>query len=54
MKTRKCFLAVMAVCVLFFSGITLVGASAESLSVDEIMDKMEETAPDFSTQKNYG
>ena len=51
MKIRKCFFAVIAVCVLFFSGITLVGASAESLSVDEIMDKMEETAPDFTTQK---
>ena len=51
MKISKCFLAVIAVCVLFFSGTTLVGARAESLSVDEIMDKMEETAPEFTTQK---
>ena len=51
MKISKCFLAVIAVCFIFFGGITLVGASTESLSVDEIMDKMEETSPDFTTQK---
>jgi hypothetical protein len=51
MKIRKCFFAIIAVCFLFFSGITLVGVGAESLTVDEIMDKMEETAPDFTTQK---
>jgi len=51
MKIRKSFFAVIAVCFLFFSGITLVGVGAESLTVDEIMDKMEETAPDFTTQK---
>jgi len=51
MKIRKCFITVIAVCFLFFSGITLVGAGAESLTVDEIMDKVEETAPDFTTQK---
>jgi len=51
MKIRKCFFAIIAVCFLFFSGITLVGVGAESLTVDEIMDKMEETSPDFTTQK---
>ncbi len=51
MKIRKYFFAVIAVCFLFFSGITLVGAGAEPLTVDEIMDKMEDTAPDFTTQK---
>lgn len=51
MKIRKCFFTVIAVCFLFFSGITLVEVGAESLTVDEIMDKMEETAPDFTTQK---
>ncbi|HEC91612.1 MAG TPA: hypothetical protein ENI51_01240, partial [Candidatus Atribacteria bacterium] len=51
MKIRKCFFAVIAVCFIFFSGITLVGVGAESLTVDEIMDKMEETSPDFTTQK---
>ena len=51
MKIKKYFIAIMAVCFLFFSGITLVGVGAESLTVDEIMDKMEETSPDFTTQK---
>jgi len=51
MKIRKYFITVIAVCFLFFSGITLVGAGAESLTIDEIMDKMEETAPEFTTQK---
>ena len=51
MKIRKSFFTVIAVCFLFFSGITLVGVGAESLTVDEITDKMEETVPDFTTQK---
>jgi len=51
MKIRKYFITVIAVCFLFFSGITLLGAGAESLTIDEIMDKMEETAPEFTTQK---
>jgi hypothetical protein len=51
MKIKKYLIALIAVCFLFFSGITLIGAGAESLTVDEIMDKMEETAPDFTTQK---
>jgi len=51
MKIKKYFIAIMAVCFLFFSGITLTAAGAVSLTVDEIMDKMEETAPDFTTQK---
>jgi len=38
MKIRKCFFAVIAVCFLFFSGITLTAAGAVPLTVDEIMD----------------
>jgi len=49
MKMRKYFITTITVCLLFLSGIAYVGA--ESLTVDEIMDKMEETAPDFTTQK---
>jgi len=48
MKIRKYFFVMLTVC-LFFSSI--VGFAATTLTVDEIMDKMEETSPEFSTQK---
>ena len=50
MKIRKYFFAMITVC-LFFSGIMAYAASETTLTVDEIMDKMEETSPDFATQK---
>ncbi|MDP2945088.1 MAG: outer membrane lipoprotein-sorting protein [Atribacterota bacterium] len=51
MKIRKYFFAMITVCLLF-SGIIITYAGTETtLTVDEIMDKMKETAPDFTTQK---
>ncbi|HAJ32276.1 MAG TPA: hypothetical protein DCK79_02740 [Candidatus Atribacteria bacterium] len=49
MKMRKYFITTITVCLLFLSGIAYVGA--ETLTVDEIMDKMDEVAPEFTTQK---
>jgi len=49
MKIKKCFVVILIVCLLSLAGIAYVGA--EILTVDEIMDKMEETAPEFTTQK---
>jgi len=50
MKIRKYFFAIITICLLF-SGIIAYAASETTLTVDEIMDKMEETSPDFTTQK---
>jgi len=50
MKIRKYFFAMITVCLLF-SGIIVYAGAETILTADEIMDKMEETAPDFTTQK---
>jgi outer membrane lipoprotein-sorting protein len=50
MKIRKYFFTIITVC-LFFSGIVAYAGTETTLTVDEIMDKMEDTAPDFTTQK---
>jgi len=50
MKIRKYFFTMITVCLLF-SGIMAYAGTETTLTVDEIMDKMEETAPDFTTQK---
>jgi hypothetical protein len=41
---------VITVCLLF-SGIVVYAGAETTLTVDEIMDKVDETSPDFSTQK---
>ena len=50
MKIRKYFFAMITFC-LFFSGIMAYAGAETILTVDEIMDKIDETSPDFSTQK---
>ncbi len=50
MKIRKYFFAMIIICMFFLSFTTYAG-SETTLTVDEIMDKMEETSPDFTTQK---
>jgi len=50
MKMRKYLFATITVCVFFLSFMTYAGTET-TLTVDEIMDKMEETEPDFTTQK---
>ena len=50
MKIRKYFFTMLTVCLLF-SGIMAYAGTETTLTVDEIMDKMEETSPDFTTQK---
>jgi len=50
MKIRKYFFAIITICLLF-SGIMAYAGTETTLTVDEIMDKMEETSPDFTTQK---
>jgi len=50
MKIRKYFFTMITVCLLF-SGIMAYAGTETTLTVDEIMDKMEETSPDFTTQK---
>jgi len=50
MKIRKYFFTMITVC-LFFSGMAAYAGAETTLTVDEIMDKMEETSPDFTTQK---
>ena len=50
MKIRKYFFAIITVCLFFLSFMTYAGTET-TLTVDEIMDKMEETSPDFTTQK---
>jgi len=50
MKIRKYFFVLITVCLLV-SVIIAYAASETTLTVDEIMDKMDDTAPDFTTQK---
>jgi len=53
MKIRKYFFAmitVITVCLFFLSFMTYAGAET-TLTVDEIMDKVDETSPEFSIQK---
>ena len=50
MKIRKYFFAIITVCLLFLGIIVYAGAET-TLTVDEIMDKIEEASPEFSTQK---
>lgn len=50
MKIIKYFFTMLTVCLLS-SGIMAYAGTETTLTVDEIMDKMEETAPDFATQK---
>jgi len=49
MRKKEFLVSILIICLLFLCGIVYAGA--ETLTVDEIMDKMEETAPDFTTQK---
>jgi len=50
MKIRKYFFATITICWLF-SGIMAYAGAETTLTVDEIMDKVEETSPDSTTQK---
>ncbi len=50
MKIRKYFFAMITVCLFFLSFMAYAGTET-TLTVDEIMDKMDETSPEFSTQK---
>src|SRR4030042_664486 len=50
MKIRKYLFTMITVCLLF-SGMVVYAGTETTLTVEEIMDKMEETAPDFTTQK---
>ncbi len=50
MKIRKYLFAMITVCLFFLNFMTYAGTET-TLTVDEIMDKMEETSPEFSTQK---
>jgi len=50
MKIRNYFFTMITLCLLF-SGIMAYAASETTLTVDEIMDKVDETKPDFITQK---
>ncbi|MCK5767938.1 MAG: outer membrane lipoprotein-sorting protein [Candidatus Atribacteria bacterium] len=50
MKIKKSFFAMIIIC-LFVSSIIVYAGTEITLTVDEIMDKMEETSPDYSTQK---
>jgi len=50
MKIKKSFFAMIIIC-LFVSSIIAYAGTETTLTVDEIMDKMEETSPDYSTQK---
>ena len=50
MKIRKYFFAMITVCLLVSVMAAYAGAET-TLTVDEIMDKVDETSPDFSTQK---
>jgi len=45
MKIRKYFFTMLTVCLLF-SNIMAYAGTETTLTVDEIIDKMEETAPD--------
>jgi outer membrane lipoprotein-sorting protein len=50
MKIKKYFFAMIIIC-LFVSNIIAYAGTETTLTVDEIMDKMEEASPDYSTQK---
>jgi outer membrane lipoprotein-sorting protein len=50
MRKKEFLVSILIICLLLLAGIAYVGA--EVLTVDEIMDKMEETAPDFTSQKS--
>ncbi|MBE3127758.1 MAG: outer membrane lipoprotein-sorting protein [Candidatus Atribacteria bacterium] len=50
MKIRKYFFVLITVCLLVSVMAAYAGAET-TLTVDEIMDKIDETSPDFSTQK---
>jgi len=50
MKIRKYFFALITVCLLF-SGMVVYAGTETTLTVDEIMDKIDERKPDFTTQK---
>ena len=50
MKIRKYFFAMITVC-LFFLSIVACAGTETILTADEIMDKIDETSPDYSTQK---
>jgi len=51
MKTRKYFFTMIITVCLLFSVIVVYAGAETTLTVDEIMDKVDETSPDFSTQK---
>jgi len=51
MKIRKYFFTMIITVCLLFSGIMVYVGAETTLTVDEIMDKVDETSPDFSTQK---
>jgi hypothetical protein len=51
MKIRKIFFTMVITVCLLFSGIVVYAGAETTLAVDEIMDKVDETSPDFSTQK---
>ena len=51
MKIRKYFFTMIITVCLLFSGIVVYVGAETTLTVDEIMDKVDETSPDFSTQK---
>jgi len=51
MKPRKYFFTMIITVCLLFSGIVVYTGAETTLTVDEIMDKVDETSPDFSTQK---
>lgn len=50
MNIRKYFFVMITVCLLF-SGMMAFAGAETTLTVEEIMDKVDETAPDFTTQK---
>ena len=50
MKIRKYLFTMITICLLF-SGIVVYAGTETTLTVDEIMDKIDETSPNFSTQK---
>jgi len=50
MKIRKYFFAIITVCLIFLSIVAYTGTETV-LTAEEIMDKMEESEPDYTTQK---
>ncbi|MGB6606516.1 MAG: outer membrane lipoprotein-sorting protein [Atribacterota bacterium] len=51
MKIRKYFFTMIITVCLLFSGIVVYVGAETTLTVDEIMDKVEEMSPDYTTQK---